>query len=261
MITVYCAGSDIKHSMGFKMNRPNGCGHYEIVFVKTRTRFYLSTGTFDVRPYTVVVYDKSEGQMYKSLENEHIDDYLHFDMDEKSYNELKDKLQMQIPIKIQQIDALSRLFWLIAYEHSVSSEYKAEHMSSLVYILINTIFEDFNNKNSIWENDEIDSVSSLHSEILMHPEKAWNIEKSALYCHMSKSKFQKVYKKVYNQTFLRDLISIRMDLAKNLLINSNRPLQDIAVTCGFCNFEHFSRQFKQYFSVSPLKYRMLNSDQ
>jgi two-component system response regulator YesN len=47
----------------------------------------------------------------------------------------------------------------------------------------------------------------------------------------------------------------RLELAKNLLVNSDKPVSEIALTVGYSNLSYFSTIFKKAMQVNPLDYR------
>ncbi len=51
----------------------------------------------------------------------------------------------------------------------------------------------------------------------------------------------------------------RVQKAGDLLINSKRPISEIAIQVGFNNIHHFSRCFKKHMGLSPAKYRLHNN--
>jgi AraC-like DNA-binding protein len=49
----------------------------------------------------------------------------------------------------------------------------------------------------------------------------------------------------------------RIELAREMLANSNQPLSDLALHLGFSDQSHFCRTFKKQTSLSPMEYRRL----
>jgi transcriptional regulator GlxA family with amidase domain len=47
----------------------------------------------------------------------------------------------------------------------------------------------------------------------------------------------------------------RLMHARQLLRTTDKAVSDIAIECGFENNSHFSRLFKENYSISPLQYR------
>jgi AraC family transcriptional regulator len=47
----------------------------------------------------------------------------------------------------------------------------------------------------------------------------------------------------------------RVERAKQLLKNSQKPLADIALDCGFASQSHLNRHFHKLASITPKKYR------
>jgi transcriptional regulator GlxA family with amidase domain len=52
------------------------------------------------------------------------------------------------------------------------------------------------------------------------------------------------------------ILTIRVEKAKLLLIDTNNPVKSIADTTGFNNDSHFCKVFRKFTSVSPVKYRL-----
>jgi transcriptional regulator GlxA family with amidase domain len=60
---------------------------------------------------------------------------------------------------------------------------------------------------------------------------------------------------VFDQTPLGLLQSLRIELAKSLLVETVLPLKTIVSRCGFSNMSAFRRQFVQSIEVTPTAYR------
>lgn len=58
-------------------------------------------------------------------------------------------------------------------------------------------------------------------------------------------------KKYAGETFINILIGKRMEAARDLLVNSNMKIQDIARKCGYTDQHYFSYCFKKYCGESP----------
>ena len=52
------------------------------------------------------------------------------------------------------------------------------------------------------------------------------------------------------------LIYLRLEKAKELLVNSNKKLTDIAYDCGFYSSQHFSSTFSKWVGIAPKDFRI-----
>ena len=62
-------------------------------------------------------------------------------------------------------------------------------------------------------------------------------------------------KQYFNATVSDFVNEQRLNYATDLLINTNRPVIDIALDCGFNNVNYFYRLFKRKHGDSPNSYR------
>jgi AraC-like DNA-binding protein len=50
----------------------------------------------------------------------------------------------------------------------------------------------------------------------------------------------------------------KIELAKLLLLNTNKSIKEIAAELNFCDEHYFSNYFTQRIGLAPLKFRKLN---
>lgn len=73
--------------------------------------------------------------------------------------------------------------------------------------------------------------------------------------YMSESHFSHVFKDVMGVPPKRYVISAKMEKARELLLMSNQPLSDIALSLGYDEPAYFSRLFKKQWGISPAEFR------
>ncbi len=73
--------------------------------------------------------------------------------------------------------------------------------------------------------------------------------------HTSLFYFCKLFKKVTGMNFTEHLSRVRTEKAKNLLLNPNLRVSEIAYEVGFQSLTHFNRVFKKIIGHSPTEYR------
>jgi AraC-like DNA-binding protein len=67
--------------------------------------------------------------------------------------------------------------------------------------------------------------------------------------------FCRMFKKATGMTFTEYLGRVRVERAKNLLLNPHARVSEIAYDCGFASLTHFNRVFKRIAGLSPTAYR------
>ena len=73
--------------------------------------------------------------------------------------------------------------------------------------------------------------------------------------HLSTPYISKYIKEKSGNTFGECISQIRMKKAKTLLRNGNMTVENIAISVGYPNVEHFIRSFKKKFGMTPTEYR------
>ncbi|MBF8700255.1 DNA-binding response regulator [Pseudomonas putida] len=74
-------------------------------------------------------------------------------------------------------------------------------------------------------------------------------------CGMTTARFSRLYKEVNGVGFLDYILSKRMNLAMDLLVNSQMPITSIGYEAGFKDPSYFARAFKQVSNCTPSEYR------
>lgn len=71
----------------------------------------------------------------------------------------------------------------------------------------------------------------------------------------SASHFHMLFKEGYSMTPAEYLLRVRMNAAREMLLRSDEPVGEIALSCGFDNVPYFCQVFKKFQSVTPGAYR------
>jgi AraC family transcriptional regulator len=69
----------------------------------------------------------------------------------------------------------------------------------------------------------------------------------------------RTFRKFFNSSPGEYLRKCRIELATNLLLNSKKPLIDIALTTGFTDQSHFTQCFKQSTGITPAQFRQMHN--
>ena len=82
-----------------------------------------------------------------------------------------------------------------------------------------------------------------------------NLDTIANSIHFSKHHFVRIFKETVGISPMKYLLNTRLSAAKDLLCNTDMPIQEIADKVGYENALTFSRVFKNNENISPTEYR------
>ncbi len=74
--------------------------------------------------------------------------------------------------------------------------------------------------------------------------------------HLNPHYFGTIFIKEVGKTVADYVLELRLDLAVQMLVNTELSVKDISFECGFHNSSYFVKKFGQYYGISPLKYRL-----
>jgi YesN/AraC family two-component response regulator len=105
------------------------------------------------------------------------------------------------------------------------------------------------------QNAESPLISRAKQFIAEHQTEELSLDQVAKSVHTSKFYFCKIFKKATGINFTDYLSRVRTERAKNLLLNPNLRVSEIAYEVGFQSLTHFNRVFKRILGQSPTEYR------
>lgn len=105
------------------------------------------------------------------------------------------------------------------------------------------------------ENAEPQVITRAREFIQEHHTEKLSLQQVAKAVNTSTFYFCKLFKKVTGINFTDYLSRVRIEKAKNLLLNPNLRVSEIAFEVGFQSLTHFNRVFKKILGQSPTEYR------
>lgn len=86
-------------------------------------------------------------------------------------------------------------------------------------------------------------------------ERPWALDEMAQACGLKRTRFSALVKKITGDSPITYLNRLRIRRACAQLQHTDRPVIDIALDCGFCSSQYFSKVFRQFTDRSPARYR------
>ncbi|WP_024860389.1 helix-turn-helix domain-containing protein [Ruminococcus flavefaciens] len=98
-------------------------------------------------------------------------------------------------------------------------------------------------------------LRELQYNVYEEPQLEWTAFKAAARIGLSISYFQHLYRQFLNISFNADVISARLALAEQLLVNTALNVSEIAERCGYPDASHFMKLFRRKKGMTASEYR------
>ena len=105
---------------------------------------------------------------------------------------------------------------------------------------------------SVAEQERINPVFAYLVENYRQPV---SLDVAAGIANMTTNAFCKYFKKITRKTFMETIIEYRLNYAIQQLVQTDKPISEIAFESGFGDVSHFYKMFKVKMGLSPLNYR------
>lgn len=141
-------------------------------------------------------------------------------------------------------------------EASASINKKSEvldHLAPVIaHLTVRSVISNTCNTIPLYDRFEVDrAIAYMNS----HISEKITIESLADEVNRSTGHFSKVFKSVTGMTPMDFLNTIRIQKARNILINSTKSITDIAMECGFNSPSYFSSCFLEKYKMTPSAFR------
>lgn len=256
-MNVHCIGFNSVHGSGYSIRRePLGSG-YMLVMMKSGGVFVLNGYEKRVERDTLILYDSGSVQEYGADGGIFIYDWLQFDID--GDGDFFDSLEIPVNTLIRYADAefISGIIRNIADEFYSVGTRRAKMLDSLLKTLFIKISETSAVGRQVQPNADphYSALNELREKIYRNPQLKWNVDAMAADVNMSRSYFQHIYRELFGVSCISDVISGKIEKAKEILSETSCTVSQVAAMCGYDNEEHFMRQFKKVVGVTPTSYR------
>ncbi len=106
------------------------------------------------------------------------------------------------------------------------------------------------------DNAEPPMITKAKDFIRQHHAEDLSLPQVAQFAHTSPFNFCKLFKRATGLTFTSYLSRVRIEKSKNLLINPQLRVGEIAYEVGFQSLTSFNRVFQKLLGQSPTEYRL-----
>lgn len=148
------------------------------------------------------------------------------------FNKISGNMQ-NIYEKVSQMDESSLTAWIVQMSETISEKLKCARNSSARRLIV--------------EAQNIVKERYMEADI--------SLDEVCAVLGVSNSYFSSVLKKEAGKSFISYLTDYRMDIAAEMILNTDEKSYTIAEKVGYLDANYFSYVFKKKFGVSPSKYR------
>ena len=175
-------------------------------------------------------------------------------------NVLASRAAIDAGITPEEAYRLSDKLYLIV--EAVSDPLIAKHMRYIVALAFTEQVRA--HKNKLQEQGQLGKeepvfVQKARYYIQQHLCEKLSLEDIALQVDCSAEHLARSFKKFHLKTIMNYITDERIKMAKELLIESNTKIKDIAESLGFCTVSHFCYIFKEKEHISPQQWRKQNA--
>lgn len=85
-----------------------------------------------------------------------------------------------------------------------------------------------------------------------------NVAALAKYTPYSYSRLSRIFKKHTGYTIIEYISSVKINIAKDAFLYTDKTISEIAQEMGFLSISHFNRTFKKFMDMSPSEFRKVN---
>ncbi|MDE5861657.1 MAG: AraC family transcriptional regulator [Ruminococcus sp.] len=228
-----------------------------LILTKSNAVFRMDGINYRTPPFTFVLYDDTVIWEYSADNDFLICDWLCFE--KKGDTEFFESIELPFnkPVQFADVDFISNMMRNIACEYYSIASRRLKMTDTLMKTLLFKISDSagFHEESQQTVDPHYSALMDLREKIYRNPQMRWNVDSMANYVNMSRSYFQHIYKEMFGVSCISDVISGKIEKAKEILSETSCTVSQVATMCGYDNEEHFMRQFKKIVGVTPTKYR------
>lgn len=253
MYTIVNARHAFPERAGLCIDRPNGRSDYTFIHFWSAVEIRQGEALCRTAPHACILYRRGTPQYYR-CSTPLIHDWLHFT------GEI-DELLEECGVPLDRVFYPSRTEPLTALTRELESELYGnrpgrERLLSLKLEELCILLGRYVSAPPLSvEPAAAAAIGALRERAfssLAHP---WTAEEMAAAVHLSPSHFFALYKTLWGNSPIADLIRARIDAARTRLAGTDAPVARIAEELGYANLTHFSRQFRAMTGISPAAFR------
>jgi len=236
--------------------RPYGRKDYLLLYIAEGRCFVTINGeTTEAPKGSVIVYLPGQPQEYSFFpEDCPISYYIHFTGSECEHLMRDTGLYEKNIYYIGKSHTLEVLFDTLIGEYKQKLKFGTHRMNGILLEIISVI----GRKNAYMLSGSSDTnkrFENVCEYIHNNFSKNLTLEELATKCNLSESRFSHLFTELFGKSPKQYIMNVRMENAKELLLDSDMSILEIGSAVGFDDQNYFSRIFKKHCGMSPNEFR------
>ena len=259
MYQIIRGGCGSKHTVNFQMSRPEGLPSYVLLNVRSQGEFHIAGNIYQIQPGTALIISPGTPYSYANPNGDYADDWLHFTVnDPEAFSRLFPATNT--PISTSSGEVYTTLIRQLLWESSYTpAPYAERNIDALFEVILNHLLAALTHADTLLPvTPYADRLRAIRLDIQNDLANTADISACARDLGISESYFQHIYTQLFGVSYQQDVIHFRIEHAKNTLLTTGLPMEQIAEICGYNSPVHFYRQFKKIAGVTPAKFRKNN---
>ncbi len=242
---------------GFRLKREHGLSQYVFVHFSNEVDILLDNRTVTIPKHSCVLYRPGTPQYIYSRQTL-IHDWFHFTGDPSPI--LREaRMAADTLLVPSRGDYITGIIREMENEFFMKKRgYEALLDAKFAELVLKLSRDAEGEHTEMIDDTTAERLRRLRGQVFLSLDHPWTVKEMAERTRLSPSRFHSVYRSVYGNSPMDDLIHARIESAKNALLYGSRSVSSIADSLGYNNVTHFIRQFRSITGISPLRYRKEN---
>lgn len=248
-------GCDAVYAPDYQVSRPYGAPGYLLLLPAAPMQLQIGTAQYRAEADSMILLDRQTPHRIEAQNEPLRCDWLHFDTDRDQEFLCSLGIPFGTVLRFGDTATIRMLLHELCAAYYGESAKRPELLDSLLKALLIKTSQTLTVPMEQSADPHYAVMLRLHEAIYRNPQEKWSVEILAGMANMSRSYFQLLYRETFGTTCISDVISCKMNHAKELLTSTDHTISRIAAACGYDNEEHFMRMFKKNIGVTPTIYR------
>jgi len=250
-----------RESYDFHLLRENGQPAYHFVHFILPAIVRIDGVEHTTDNNACILYTPNHKQEYGSCNGDFLNDFITFQIDDPDF-----PARYGLPVNelfyINNGDEITRILEQITWAVADKFDQHIQEIRDGVISLLETLSKLYidGNPNLKRMHETKQRFIKLRDEMREKPH-MWTIETMAKHVWLTRSRFTVLYNEFFGTSPLADLMQIKTNYAKKLLVSTELSIAEISAMCGYKSVGYFIHLFNKNEGYTPLQYRKSNKTQ